>query len=76
MSCPPCPTASPKPCCTQIAVSCDVSITEARKYESKAECEIWTLTAIRGKQIWKTVHEDRCKAACALAEMVGFEVGG
>ena len=57
-----------------IAVSCDVIITEARKYESKAECEIWTRTAIRGKQIWKTVHEDRYKAAVALAEMVGFEL--
>ena len=58
----------------QICVSCDVAVTTARKSNPEVGCEVWTLTAVRGKKKWVTADDNQYRAAVTLAEMVGFEV--
>jgi hypothetical protein len=58
----------------QICVSCNVRVRATHHLDPEPGCKVWTMIATRGKETWTTFHEDRYKAACALAEMVGFEV--
>ena len=48
---------------------------EERYHDTKAGREMWKLTAVsKTGERWTARHDDHYKAACGLAELMGFEL--
>ena len=59
----------------QLQATFDVRLVEVQYPDSKAGRETWKITATSGTgETWTSRHEDRYKAACGLAELMGFEL--
>ena len=59
----------------QLQASFLVHLGEVRYYDREAQEQLWVLTATdhEGEQ-WTARHADYYKAACMLAELMGFEL--
>lgn len=59
----------------QLQATFKVRVAEEPYHDTKTGLEMWMLTATsESGEVWTARHEDRYKAACGLAELMGFEL--
>jgi hypothetical protein len=60
----------------QLHTTLRVRVAQEQYLDLDTDCQIWKLTATSATgEVWTARHEDRCKAAGGLAELMGFELG-